>query len=107
MMDKDNPSRRNGLERSKPWLDTLSNVRLLVILSQMRPILRPSARRDLCRFIVELDSKDDLEELIRWAGVVFTADFEERLNVLWRPKTRKAILLTRLDIFRRPERAFK
>jgi hypothetical protein len=87
-------------------VDELSAIRLLVILNQLRPILRPSARRDLERFISRLKSRSDLEEVIRWGGSVLEADFEERY-FLKRPKTQKAISMTRLPIFRRPERSFQ
>jgi hypothetical protein len=96
------PDRAAFAQTSEP----LEVVRLMVILNETRAILRPSARRDLLRYMGRVRTPEELRDLVRWGDEVLKANAEERYS-LFRRKTRAAVVATTLPIFRRPDRAFK
>jgi hypothetical protein len=79
---------------------------MLVTALKMRPLLRPSARRDLLRFVGTLDSDEHAKAFLEWGVRVIKAHHEDAKS-LRRPRAKQLIAQTELPIFRRPDRAYR
>lgn len=73
---------------------------------QLRALLRPSARRDLSRFLKARRSVQELGGFVAWAQDVLEAHRVDRHGLRNR-RTAHAIQADPLGAFRRPMRAFR
>jgi len=73
---------------------------------KMRPLLRPSARRDMARFMSKMDSDEQAQEFLEWGVNVLRAHHEDAKSVR-RNRARQLIAQTKLPIFRKPDRAYR
>jgi len=78
---------------------------VLAQLACLSPLLRPSARKDLRRFVGAM-RRDDLDEFMRWADRVLQAHRVDGKH-LGGMRAAEAVRQTSLPIFRRPERAYR
>jgi hypothetical protein len=79
---------------------------VLAATAAMKPLLRPSARRDLARFIATIKWDGEAKEFVRWAARVLEAHRAGSKSIR-RGRAATAILETALPIFRRPSRAYR
>jgi hypothetical protein len=83
-------------------------IRMFVfsLAAQLRPLLRPSARRDLARYISGLSSDQSAKEWLRWAHEVLTT-FKTEARTLRVGRTGLLIRAAPIGAFRRPDRAYR
>jgi hypothetical protein len=73
---------------------------------KMRPLLRPSARRDMGRYMGRVRTEDEAKIFLEWSIRVLNAHHEDTKSMRG-GRARLAILQTELPIFRKPQRAYR
>src|SRR5262245_13751902 len=79
---------------------------MLVTGLKMRPLLRPSARKDLTKFMAQIDSDEQAKEFLDWGISVLSAHHNDAKS-RHGGQARQLIEQTKLPIFRRPRRAYR
>ena len=87
-------------------LSPLRVNRIITILAQLKPVLRPSARRDLSSYISNISDEETFLSFMKWADGTLNSCFDEKL-FLKKPRTRYLIQFTGPQIFRRPIKAYR
>jgi hypothetical protein len=75
-------------------------------IAAMKPLLRPSARRDMFRFVVAIRSEAKAKEFLAWASRVLEANRVDGRSGHG-GRAARAIQETPLPVFRRPDRAYR
>ena len=86
--------------------DPLTRVFVFSLAAQLRPLLRPSARRDLARYIASFSSDESAKEWLRWAHEVLTT-FKSEARTLRVGRTGRLVRAAPIGVFRRPDRAYR
>jgi hypothetical protein len=101
---------RKIVERKQPErplkVSALKSIRLLAMVVQTRPILRPVAHRELRHFIATSSDEEEISSLLKWGEEVLEADFRERYSFR-RVETEATVRRCPLPIFSQAHRAFK
>lgn len=79
---------------------------LLVTVTKLRPLLRPSARNDLARYVGRLDSVSDAQTFLAWGQRLISAHMEDARKH-GGSRAARVVSQTELPIFRRPDRAYR
>lgn len=79
---------------------------MLVTGLKIRPLIRPSARKDMARFMATIESDEQAKEFLDWGLNVLNAYHKDAKSIRG-DRARQLIAQTKLPIFRKPENAFR
>ena len=100
------PPQPKPTEEQQVAVSSLLRGFLLAAAAAMKPLLRPSARRDLNRFVATIRSDASAKDFMEWATRVLEANRTDGKSIRGGLASR-AIRETPLPIFRRPDRAYR
>lgn len=87
-------------------MSSLTGAFLLAAIAAMKPLLRPSARHDMARFVATITSEGKATEFLSWATRVLEAHRQDGKGVRG-GRAARVIRETSLPVFRRPDRAYR